>query len=61
LAEGVKKAAETIGKGSNTFAVEVKGVEVPMHEPRGKKSVGIMYATAARGAVHTDAAHDPEL
>jgi hypothetical protein len=59
LAEGVKKAAETIGKGSNSFAVEVKGVDVPMHEPRGKKAVGIMYATAARGAVHTDAAHDP--
>jgi aldehyde:ferredoxin oxidoreductase len=59
LAEGVKKAAQTIGKGANAFAVEVKGVEVPMHEPRGKKAVGIMYATAARGAVHTDAAHDP--
>jgi len=59
LAEGVKKAAETIGKGSQAFALEVKGVEVPMHEPRGKKAVGIMYATAARGAVHTDAAHDP--
>jgi len=59
LAEGVKKAAETIGKGSKDFAMEVKGVEVPMHEPRGKKGVGIMYATAARGAVHTDAAHDP--
>ncbi len=58
LAEGVKKAAETIGKGAEAFAVEVKGLEVPMHEPRGKKAVGIMYATAARGAVHTDGAHD---
>jgi len=58
LAEGVRKAAKTIGKGSEAFALEVKGVEVPLHEPRGKKAVGIMYATAARGAVHTDAAHD---
>jgi len=59
LAEGVKRAAEKIGKGAEEFAVEVKGLEVPMHEPRGKKGVGLMYATAARGAVHTDAAHDP--
>jgi aldehyde:ferredoxin oxidoreductase len=58
LAEGVKPAAQTVGRGAEAFAVEVKGVEVPMHEPRGKKAVGLMYATAARGAVHTDAAHD---
>ncbi|MHA2095172.1 MAG: aldehyde ferredoxin oxidoreductase family protein, partial [Candidatus Hodarchaeales archaeon] len=58
LAEGVKKAAETIGQGAESFANEVKGLEVPMHEPRGKKAVGIMYATAARGAVHSDGFHD---
>jgi len=58
LAEGVKKAAETIGQGAEEFANEVKGLEVPMHEPRGKKAVGIMYATAARGAVHSDGYHD---
>ena len=58
LAEGVKKAAETIGQGAEGFANEVKGLEVPMHEPRGKKAVGIMYATAARGAVHSDGYHD---
>jgi aldehyde:ferredoxin oxidoreductase len=58
LSEGVKKVAETIGKGAKAFAVEVKGLEVPMHDPRGKKGVGIMYATAARGAVHMDGAHD---
>jgi aldehyde:ferredoxin oxidoreductase len=58
LAEGVKKAAETIGKGAEAFALEVKGLEVPMHEPRGKKGVGIMYSTAARGAVHSDGYHD---
>jgi aldehyde:ferredoxin oxidoreductase len=61
LAEGVKKAAQSIGRGAEAFALEVKGVEVPMHEPRGKKAVGIMYATAARGAVHTDSAHDTSL
>jgi aldehyde:ferredoxin oxidoreductase len=61
LAEGVKKAAETIGKMAKNFAVEVKGLEAAMHEPRGKKAVGIMYATAARGAVHMDGAHDTDF
>ncbi|MGD0331063.1 MAG: aldehyde ferredoxin oxidoreductase family protein [Nitrososphaeria archaeon] len=58
LAEGVKKAAEKIGGNSKSFALEVKGVEVAMHEPRGKKAVGLMYATASRGATHMDSAHD---
>jgi len=58
LAEGVRRAAEVIGRDSKDFAVEVKGLEVPMHEARGKPGLGLSYATANRGAVHTDAAHD---
>ena len=58
LAEGVKRAAEEIGGGAERFAAHVKGLELPMHEPRGKKGVGLMYAVASRGSVHTDAAHD---
>ncbi len=61
LADGVEKAAKKIGKGAEAFAVEVKGVEVAMHEPRGKKGVGLMYMTANRGGVHTDATHDPSF
>jgi len=58
LAEGVKKAAEKIGKGAEEFAMHIKGQEVPMHEPRGKKGLGISYATSNRGACHLQAEHD---
>ena len=33
LAEGVKRAAEKIGKGAEKFAVHAGGVELPMHDP----------------------------
>jgi len=58
LAEGVKVAAEKIGNGAEKFAVHIKGQEVPMHEPRGKKGLAISYATSNRGACHLQAEHD---
>ena len=58
LAEGVKRAAEKIGKGSEEWALHVKGMELPMHEPRGKKGVGLSYATGDRGASHLQTYHD---
>lgn len=53
LAEGVKLAAETIGEGSEEFALHVKGMELPMHEPRGESKVmALQYAVNPRGACH---------
>ena len=52
LAEGVRRAAEKIGKESQQFAMHVKGLEIAMHEPRGKKGLGLSYATANRGGCH---------
>ena len=34
LADGVKKAAERIGKGSEQFAMHAGGQELPMHDSR---------------------------
>ncbi|MEA1959594.1 MAG: aldehyde ferredoxin oxidoreductase family protein [Chloroflexota bacterium] len=53
LAEGSKRAAEKIGKGASDFAVEVKGMEVPAHDPRANYLLGLGYATGTRGACHT--------
>lgn len=61
LAEGVRRAAQKIGRGSEKFAVEVKGLEIPMHEPRGKKGLGLMYAVSNRGGCHIQSMHDPDL
>jgi aldehyde:ferredoxin oxidoreductase len=58
LAEGVKRAAEKLGRGASAWALHVKGAELPMHEPRGKKGVGLTYATSDRGASHLQVYHD---
>ena len=59
LAEGVKRAAEKLGKGSERFALHVKGQELPMHDPRGKKGLSLAYALSPTGADHMEAPHDP--
>lgn len=58
LAEGVKIAAEKIGKDALKFAMHVKGQPIPLHEPRGKASVGLAYALSPTGADHIEAPHD---
>ncbi len=50
---GTKIASEKI-KGSNEFAVHVKGLEIPMHDPRAFYSMGLEYATGNRGASHLE-------
>lgn len=52
LADGVKKAAQRIGRGSEHFAIHVKGMEIPGYEPRGAFPMGLAYATATRGGCH---------
>ena len=47
-----------IGKGSEEFAMHVKGLELPLHEGRGKKGVGLLYAASNAGAKHLEAEHD---
>jgi aldehyde:ferredoxin oxidoreductase len=58
LAEGVARAARRLGRGAEAFALHVRGQEVPMHEPRGKKSLAIAYSTSPTGADHMEAPHD---
>jgi aldehyde:ferredoxin oxidoreductase len=58
LAEGVKRAAERIGRGSEKFAMHVKGEELPMHDPRYKQAMGLHYCVHATGADHCTGVHD---
>jgi len=39
--------------------MQVKGQELPSHEPRGKWGVALGYAVSPTGADHLQAAHDP--
>jgi aldehyde:ferredoxin oxidoreductase len=52
LAEGSREAARRIGKGAEDLTAEVKGLEIPMHDPRGWHGLGLAYMTSNRGACH---------
>ena len=55
LAEGVARASKMIGKGSESYAMHVKGLEYPGYDPRGTFGMALAYATADRGADHNRA------
>ncbi len=59
LGEGVRRAAAELGHGAERFALHVKGQELPMHDPRGKKGLSLAYALSPTGADHMEAPHDP--
>ena len=61
LGEGTKRASEKIGKGSDEFAMHVKGEEIPMHEPRYKQGMGLHYSVHETGADHCSGIHDDRL
>ena len=56
LADGVKRAAEQIGKGSGAWAIHAGGQELPMHDPRFDTSYGITYQCDPTPGRHTVAA-----
>lgn len=55
LAEGVKKASEKLGKGSEKFAIHVKGLEWTGYECRNAPAMMLAYMTADVGAHHSRA------
>ena len=55
LADGVRAAAARLGPEAKAFAIHVKGMEVPYHDPRGFVSMATNYATSNRGACHLEA------
>jgi aldehyde:ferredoxin oxidoreductase len=54
LADGVKRAAERIGRGSIDFAIQNKGMTFAGHSARGLPGFALGYATGPRGASHHD-------
>ena len=51
LADGVARASRKI-KGSEQFAMHVKGLEMGGYDPRGAKGQGLSFATCTRGGCH---------
>jgi aldehyde:ferredoxin oxidoreductase len=58
LSDGVMRAAEKIGNGAEKYALHIKGQELPMHDPRGKKGLVLSYSISPTGADHLEAPHD---
>jgi aldehyde:ferredoxin oxidoreductase len=58
LADGVKKASERLGKGSERFAMHVHGAEVPMHDPKFQPGLATSYKLDATPARHTQGHED---
>ncbi|MHB1296203.1 MAG: aldehyde ferredoxin oxidoreductase family protein [Anaerolineae bacterium] len=52
LAEGVKRASERVGKGSEHFAMHSKGLELPGYDVRSLKTFALGLAVGTRGACH---------
>ena len=52
LAEGSRRAAAEVGRGSEAFAAHVKGLELPGYEPRTLQAMALGLAVNARGADH---------
>ncbi|MBX3445032.1 MAG: aldehyde ferredoxin oxidoreductase family protein [Planctomyces sp.] len=52
LSEGSRIAAREIGQGSESFAPQVKGLEIPGYDPRALQTMALGFAVGARGADH---------
>ena len=62
LAEGVGRASEKIGKGSQHFAMHSKCLEFPGFDVRGLKATALSFAVSTRGACHMRACvYEPEI
>ncbi len=61
LAEGVARMSERFGPATAEFNITVKKQELPMHEPRLKKVLGVGYAIAPVGADHMMNMHDTDI
>lgn len=53
LADGVKRAAEKIGKGSEQYAIHSGGQELPMHDSRLDPGLAVHYSVEAMPGRHT--------
>ena len=60
LANGVQEAAKQLNQKCADFAVHVKGLEAPAHNPRAFFGQALSYATMNRGACHLAWPHNPD-
>ena len=55
LAEGPARAAETLGRGADAFAIHAGGEPLPAHDPRFEPALAVIYKVNATPGRHTQA------
>jgi aldehyde:ferredoxin oxidoreductase len=60
LAEGVRRAAQIIGRGAGAYAYHSKGLELTAYDPRGGMGTALGYAISSRGGDFTSVYAVPE-
>ena len=55
LGLGVRRACVALARGDPELDLQVKGLEIPSHDPRAFASIALGYATSPRGACHLQA------
>jgi len=60
LAEGTRRAAQTIGQGAEAYAQHSKGLELTGYDPRGLMGSALGYAVSTRGGDFTSVYAAPE-
>ena len=60
LAEGTMRAAQAIDPQTEPLAVHVKGLELPLHDPRTKAMLGLSYALSSTGPDDMAVEHDTD-
>ena len=55
LADGTKLAADNIGKKSSSYAMNVKGLEIPSYDPRNLPALALALSVSTKGACHNRA------
>jgi aldehyde:ferredoxin oxidoreductase len=61
LADGVRRASQRFGAGSEAFALQVKGMEFAAWMPERMRGIAVTFATSNRGACHKRAPIGMEL
>jgi aldehyde:ferredoxin oxidoreductase len=60
LAKGVRRAARSIGRGSEKYAYHVKGLELTAYDPRTLMGTALGYTVSSRGGDFTQVYASPE-
>ncbi len=62
LAEGMKRASQQLGRGSDQFAMQIKGLEMCGYDPRGLKTFALGLSVGTRGGCHNrSGAYEPDM